>query len=192
MSVSLALLRHGPTDWSAGKRLQGRTDRPLSASGREEVSQWRLPKHLREGRVISSPLLRTRETAELLGLSPEIEPRLVEASWGLWEGERLAELRARDPEGVAAREAAGLDFHPPGGESARQVQERLTPLLAEIVAEGEPVLAVTHRGVIRALLALTTGWTMTEKPPVKLRDGHWHEVLLSADGVTLGEVNQPL
>ena len=66
----------------------------------------------------------------LLGLDPRPEPRLVEMAWGEWEGRRLADLRAELGDAMIENEARGLDFRPPGGESPRDVQERLKPLLA--------------------------------------------------------------
>jgi probable phosphoglycerate mutase len=79
---------------------------------------------------------------------------------------------------MAEREATGLDFKPPGGESPRDVQARLQPLLAEIAAAGRPVGAVTHKGVIRAMLALATGWDMRGAAPFHLdwRAAHLFEL----------------
>jgi probable phosphoglycerate mutase len=54
---------------------------------------------------------------------------------------------------MTQNEAAGLDFRPPGGESPRDVQERLKPYLASLAG---PTIAVTHKGVLRALYALAT------------------------------------
>ena len=59
--VPLALLRHGPTDWNALGRTQGRVDRPLSPEGRERVRTWCLPDELAEYHWVTSPLRRARE-----------------------------------------------------------------------------------------------------------------------------------
>jgi probable phosphoglycerate mutase len=83
---------------------------------------------------------------------------------------------------MARAEAAGLDFKPPGGESPRDVQARLAPLLAEIAAGGRPVAAVTHKGVIRAVLALATRWDMHGKPPTRLDWRAIHLFRLDAAG----------
>jgi probable phosphoglycerate mutase len=69
---------------------------------------------------------------------------------------------------MAENEARGLDFRPPGGESPREVIERIRPWLRDIANAAVPTLAVTHRGVIRAILAEATGWDMRGKPPAKL------------------------
>ena len=96
----LALLRHAETDWSAARRLQGRTDIPLNDAGRRAVSGRRIPSACHAMQVVSSPLLRCTQTAQCLGLAPvSLEPRLTEMSWGDWEGRTLAVLR--DALGVA-------------------------------------------------------------------------------------------
>jgi broad specificity phosphatase PhoE len=179
----LALLRHGPTEWNTMRRLQGRVDLPLSAAGQVYVSRWRLPAEVAGFAWMTSPLRRARETAELLGLTnAAIVRTLTETDWGEWEGKTLAELRALDAAAVAAAEAKGLDFRPPGGESAREVQNRLSPWLARVAAQGTATGAVTHKGVIRAVLALATGWTMTGKPPARLGWDAVHLFRLAPDG----------
>jgi probable phosphoglycerate mutase len=186
----ILVIRHGATDWNAAGLIQGRTDRPLSDAGRAAVAAMTLPPGWTEAVCLASPLARTMETATLLRLAPAPEPRLIEMAWGQWEGRRLADLRAALGAEMAESEAKGLDFRPPGGESPRDVQARLRPLLAEIAV---PTVLVTHKGVIRALYALATGWPMTEKAPAKLRDGHGHLFRLAADGApSVEELNVPL
>lgn len=163
----LALLRHGPTAWSREHRLQGRTDLPLDAATKVDIASWRLPAELTGARWLTSPLRRARDTAKLLDLEAAVEPRLVEMNWGAWEGKSVGELR-RLAAAFTAEEARGLDLTPPGGESPRMVQHRLMPLLARLADGGGMVGAVTHKGVIRALFALATGWAMLGKPPEKL------------------------
>lgn len=191
--TQLVLLRHGPTAWTREHRLQGRADLPLDAGGRETVRAWRLPSDLRELRWLTSPLRRATETAALLGLQAAVEPRLVEMDWGEWEGRTIAELRAQSPREVAAMEARGLDLQPPRGESPRTLERRLAPLLAEIAAANVPTGAVTHKGVIRATLALATGWAMKEPEPVRLDWNAVHVFRLGPDSVPRVErLNRPL
>ena len=180
----LALVRHGPTAWTEEGRLQGRADPPLSPRGRAAVAGWRPPAELSGADWVSSPLLRARETARLLGVERiAIEPRLAEMSWGRWEGRRLAELRAELGARLAENEALGLDFRPDGGESPRDVQARLAPWLADVAARDRPLVAVTHKGVIRAILALATGWDMTAKPPTRLAWDRAHLFTVGDGGV---------
>ena len=192
--ISLLLIRHARTAWNTEGRMQGRSDVPLSPEGRAEAASWRLPIEPEAYRWLSSPLARARQTAELLGRGDcNIEPNLIEMDWGDWEGERLVELRRRLGAEMATLEAKGLDFRPPGGESPRQVQDRLRPWLRAIAGAGRPVAAVTHKGVIRALYALASGWDMAGKPPVKLRNDCLHRLRVGADGALSPEaLNLPL
>ena len=163
------LVRHGPTDWNERGRIQGRADPALSRRGRIEVAGWRLPAAWADARVLSSPLRRARETAALLSRQPPVvDDRLIEMDWGAWQGQRLADLRAGAPAAMAANEAGGLDFRPPGGESPREVCARVQALLGELAADPRPVVAVCHKGVIRAALALASGWDMRSRPPLRI------------------------
>ena len=164
------MIRHGPTAWTEENRIQGHSDIPLSAAGRDMVCGWQVLPDLAAYDWVSSPLSRARETAVLLsGREPAIEPRLKEMSYGEWEGLRLPDLRAELGDEMVENEARGLDFRPPGGESPGELQDRLRPWLAEVAARGRPTLAVAHHGVLRALFSLATGWTMADRPPEKLQ-----------------------
>jgi broad specificity phosphatase PhoE len=181
----LMLIRHGPTLWNEHGRIQGRSDTELSPGGRAAVAAWVLPPAATGATWMASPLRRAQETAEiLLGRPAAAEARLIETDWGAWEGERLVALRERLGTEMAANEARGLDFRPPGGESPRDVQQRLRPLLAELADRAGTVVAVTHKGVIRAVYALASGWNMQDKPPTRLRNG-------CAQAFTLGPGGQP-
>lgn len=190
MSRRLVLLRHAATDWNAAGRLQGRADIALSAAGRTALAGCRLPAAYRGRQWYASPLRRAQETAALLGLAPRIEPALIEMDWGRYEGHTLPELRAAYGNVFAMNEDRGLDLQPPGGESPRQVQQRLLPWLKGLRADAG---AVTHKGVIRAILALAFDWSMLGRAPVKL---DWHclqEFSITDEGrPTLVAANVPL
>ncbi|HEX6792904.1 MAG TPA: histidine phosphatase family protein [Casimicrobiaceae bacterium] len=132
---------------------------------------------------ISSPLGRAIETATIIGgRTPRIEPALIEMDWGEWEGARLDDLQARYGEAFAANARRGLDFRPPGGESPRDVMTRVARWLASLDMRGPPIVAVSHNGVLRALLAIATGWDMTGKPPVKLQPAALHRFAVAPGG----------
>jgi probable phosphoglycerate mutase len=105
--------------------------------------------------------------------------------WGDWEGRTLAELRAELGDEMIRREVAGLDFRAPGGESPREVQTRLLPWLIELAAAGEDTLAITHKGVVRAIYGLATGWNMTEREPDRLRHPALHLFRVGRDGAVV-------
>lgn len=189
----LAMLRHAPTDWNKARRLQGRADIPIADVSRFELRQRRLPRTVAEFGALCSPLQRCIETAELLGLHPTIEPRLIEMDWGAYEGHTLRDLQAKFGFDLAANEARGLDFRPPDGESPRDVQTRVDPLLQEIAAAGTSTIAVAHRGVIRAVYARATGWDMKAKPRDELDLYALHLFRLDANGhPSIEDLNIPL
>lgn len=191
----IAFIRHASTEWNAQERMQGRRDIPLCAAGRADVARWRVPACVGEPiEWVTSPLARAVETAMALsGASPRREPALIEMDWGEWEGHRLDELRAHAGTAFARNERRGLDFRPPRGESPRDVIVRVTGWLDAIAMRDRPIVAVTHNGVLRALLAMATGWDMTGKPPVKLRPATLHRFVLAHDGaLAVDECNVPL
>ncbi len=178
----VAFMRHGPTAWNGAKRLQGRADIELTPRTREFLQARRIPHEFDNWRVLCSPLRRCRETAELLRLKFDLEPRLVEMHWGKFEGRTIDDIRNEMGEAFVENEQRGLDFTPPDGESPRMVQERVRPLLAELAADGRSTLCVTHRGVFRAVYALARGWDMKGDPPDKLDLYSMHVLELAKDG----------
>jgi broad specificity phosphatase PhoE len=190
----LALLRHADTRWSSEGRIQGQVDVALSEEGRSALRNRTFPEPCRGMRVVTSPLTRCVETAALLGArDAAVEPRIVEMHWGDWQGRCLAQLRAEFGEAMRANESRGFDFTPQGGESPRQVLARVRPWLAELAARGQPTCAVTHRGVIRVIVAAAFGWDLRGRPPVKLDWGAAHLFSLNAAGApSAWRMNVPL
>ncbi|HEX6011037.1 MAG TPA: histidine phosphatase family protein [Geminicoccaceae bacterium] len=166
--MRVCLIRHASTGWNESGRIQGQTDIPLSPRGRAEVSAWLLPSGFGEAACLTSPLARACETAAILGFAAApADARLAEMRWGAFEGRTLAQLRAEHGEAMRDLEALGVDFHPPGGESPRQVAERLAGCLRELAATRRDHVLVTHKGVLRASLVLAIGWDMRGKSPVR-------------------------
>jgi probable phosphoglycerate mutase len=163
---TLYYIRHGETDWNAERRLQGQKDIPLNSLGRAQASRCgvilrgllsRGGRSLGDYDYVSSPLGRARETMELLrsglGLEPGLygtDPRLMEMSFGRWEGFTFAELEATEADALAARERDKWGFVLPGGESYAQLTVRVRAWYESI--ERDTVVSA-HGGVARALMA---------------------------------------
>lgn len=163
----LYYVRHGETEFNAQARLQGRHDTVLNSRGRmQAVACGELLRALfdRDRRraedlaYVASPLKRARETMEAvratLGLDPSAYPvdsRLVEISYGEWEGLTLPEIDARSPGALAERERDKWDFAPPGGESYRQLASRIREWYGTITRD---TVVVAHGGGVRALMAI--------------------------------------
>lgn len=181
--MKLLLVRHGLTEWNVEKRIQGRTDIPLSQAGIEQVSRHRLSADLRELTWYVSPLRRAIQTAGLMGIEhPIIEAALIEMYWGDWEGEVLKPLRKRLGDTMRDNEARGLDFCPPNGESPRQVQNRLKPWLRLVAGQGGNCGAVVHKGIIRCIYAMAFDWDMRGESPVKFDWQAAHEFEIEQGG----------
>ena len=167
--IDVVMFRHAMTAWNEAGRIQGQTDVPLCAQGRRALAGRRLPARFVSYGVHSSPLARAVETASLLGLgAPVLDRRLMEMDWGEWEGQTRASVAAAHAGGVARNEARGPDFRPPGGESPREVQARVVDWARSAACAGSNVVAITHKGVIKATLGLACGWGLTGKDPVRL------------------------
>jgi probable phosphoglycerate mutase len=187
--TDLVFIRHAPTPWNRAKRLQGRSNIALDEAGRAVALSWRPAAQIWAGwQIIASPLLRAKETAFLLfpeqagGHKILLDSRLVEMHFGDWEGKTLRDLRAEPGGEAARRELLGLDFHAPQGESPRQVQQRLQPLLLEIATRQRQTVLVAHKAVLRALYALAVDWDMTVKPPEKIHANSAHQFRLDDAG----------
>lgn len=190
--MRVVMLRHGRTSWNAEKRIQGHTDIPLSVAGRQALQGLALPHELNAGTWISSPLIRATETADILSTGQSIltDNRLIEMNFGDWEGRTHAELLADDAASVNRLERQGLHMRPPQGETPAEVGARLLNLLRS--RSDDALVLVGHKGLIRAALALATGWDMTGPPPQKVA---WHMAqVFGFDGhaLTIDRLNVPL
>lgn len=173
--MKLALIRHAPTEWNEQKRLQGQADVSLSEGGRSKAAGWSVPSQFTSFQWVASPLRRAVETATLLDLEFETESAIIEMDWGAWEGHTIDELRGIYGDEVEQRTSKGIDLRPHDGESPREVRERVRQWLVEIAPAEQATGAVTHQGIIRAVISLATGWDMLKPPPHKM---NWSSVHL--------------
>jgi broad specificity phosphatase PhoE len=162
----LYFMRHGETDFNAAHRLQGQYQTSLNATGRQqaEICGDLLRDLFERDRLqasdlsyVSSPLHRARETMEIvrrrLSLDPqayETDDRLMEISYGAWEGLTLPEVEAHEPGVLERRDREKWDFAPPGGESYRDVGKRVAAWYASVKHD---TVVVAHGGVARVLMA---------------------------------------
>jgi probable phosphoglycerate mutase len=142
------LLRHAETEWSRDGRHTGRTDVPLTDLGRERARALgeRIAGHP-FALVLSSPLSRARETAELAGLTPKLRDDLLEFDYGEYEGITTAQIRETRPGWYLWRDGC------PGGETADDVGARVDVVIEEALAADGDVALVAHGHVLRALAA---------------------------------------
>jgi broad specificity phosphatase PhoE len=190
-------IRHGETEWNAAGRLCGRTDVPLSDAGRRQAQLLasRL-KPIPFVALYSSPLRRALETASILGRAigrdAVADPRLVELSYGAWEGRTYEESKRANPDVYRAWELDPGSVAPPKGESGEQLIERVKPFLADVAQRHSSgnVAVVCHRTVCRLVACHIMGVPLKEyrqRIPMdnaalnilETREGKWHVVAVN-------------
>ncbi|MGI8662822.1 MAG: histidine phosphatase family protein [Acidimicrobiales bacterium] len=159
--MTLIVVRHGRTAANASGRLLGRIDPPLDETGRAQAAALAssLARSNPGAVVISSPLARTRETADAiavaLGATASIDARWIELDYGELDGMPLADI----PSEVWASWRADSGFAPPGGESLLALGERVRAACDEAagVARAGDVVVVTHVSPVKAALLWALG-----------------------------------
>ena len=160
---TLILVRHGHTDSSDAGRYLGRTDTDLSARGvhqAEHLAAWIA--NVRIDAILTSPALRARRTAEIVGsrtaLAPTVDERLRELDFGLAEGLTLSDLRATHAEATAAFESDPVAHHFPGGEHPAVAVARLRDTTEDVLQRSwRRTLLVTHNTLIRLFICEVLG-----------------------------------
>jgi broad specificity phosphatase PhoE/ribonuclease HI len=162
--TTVVLVRHGVTPHTVEKRFSGglaSANPGLSDEGKAQiraVADWLGPLAERVDAVISSPVRRTLESAEILaealGRTVEVEPGFAEMEFGIWDGMTFAEVGEKHPDELKAW-LGSLDIAPEGGESFRVVQRRVLDGLARLkeTHAGKTVVVVSHVTPIKTLVA---------------------------------------
>jgi glucosyl-3-phosphoglycerate phosphatase len=165
--MRLLLVRHGQSEWNAGRVLQGQADIPLSLLGRQQADALApFVAALNPCRVVTSDLVRATETAARLGFpDARREKRLREIDVGRWQGRTIADLQAED---AAAYQGWRAGTHrPEGGELWDEFAGRTAAAVHDEAGQGgKTLLAVCHGGVIRALLNRLMGLSPKQIIPV--------------------------
>lgn len=155
----ILIARHGETDWNREHRFQGHADPPLNELGRQQARE--LAEALAGSgvtAVYASPLVRARETAEIvaaaLALPVETRAALREVDVGSWQGLTRTEVEQRFPEGFR-RWLVDFSHGWDNGESYDELGTRVVAGLLELARRhtGERILVVTHGGPMRAAQA---------------------------------------
>jgi len=163
--ATLILLRHGRTTSNAGGTLAGHQPTELDESGRAQslaVGQRLSAAGVPLATVVSSPLIRCRQTVELAlpGAVPEIEPRLIECGYGEWEGQPLKSLAKQPLWQVVQAHPSAARFPGAAGESMAEMSARAVAAVREWDARlGTDAvwLACSHGDVIKAIVADALG-----------------------------------
>lgn len=164
LTASLYMLRHGETAWNTERRMQGAKNSDLTERGRAQALAMgralaaELAREPGPTLFLRSPLGRVRETSEIIGRALGLDPaewrddaRLVELSYGDWEGFSWKEIEATRPNALGDWKADPHNFTPPGGETHAELRARSAAALADIAASQVRTVVVGH-GVSGAVL----------------------------------------
>ena len=170
----LIVVRHGRTKANREGRLLGRLDVDLDDEGRRQAAAVAAAIGPVD-RVVSSPLARTRQTAEAWGTDVEVDDRWIELDYGEFDG-----VPMRDVDGeIWSRWRADPHFAPPRGESLIALGERVRSACDDLLASAvdQDVVVVTHVSPIKAAAAWALGvgdevaWRMYVAPASVMRIG---------------------
>jgi probable phosphoglycerate mutase len=181
------LIRHGETAWSLSGRHTGRTDLPLLPQGVQQVEALRPRLAAYDfAAVLTSPLLRARETCELAGLDSgaTVDPDLAEWDYGAYEGRTTADIRAERP---------GWDLFDdgvPDGEDAADVGRRMDRTIERIRAVSGDVACVAHSHALRVLAARWIGLDPTAGRHLVLGPASLSELGWEREQPVIGRWNQ--
>jgi phosphoserine phosphatase len=156
--MKIYLVRHGQTSWNQNQRLQGLRDIPLNCEGIRQshrLAEWYQKARL--GRIVSSPLVRARRTAQILTKGSTrvtiIDDRLREIDHGPWTGLRLEAIQHSFPNDFETWSFYPEKLRMSGGESLTMVYRRCSEVLLDLITTScdEDIVVVSH-GVVNALL----------------------------------------
>jgi broad specificity phosphatase PhoE len=181
--VKFGLIRHARTRWNIEKKLQGKTDIPLSPEGIEEAAHWGELLYSRNyNMILSSPMTRAVETAKIISNKIKVDvildEDLREQNFGNWEGRKLIDIKKQSPGEIELQESLGWKFCPDGGESRIEVLKRVSNAIehAGINYTGKNVLVVAHESVIKILIYNILGRSFTPDEKPLLKKYHLHDL----------------
>ncbi len=156
--LTVYVIRHGVTPWNKENLCMGQKDIPLDEEGHAQARRLAgVFANLPVDRILCSDLMRTQQTAAPLAkikkLTPVLDPRLREISYGVLEGTAPEDWKVLHPELMKIWDYSSVDQAPPGGESRGELMARCAEVLEELaVGDDRHVALVTHGGVVMALL----------------------------------------
>lgn len=179
--MKVYFMRHGETDWNIVKRIQGTTDIPLNQNGlllAEKTAAEMNRQGIRFDRIYSSPLIRAKQTAELMNKFSNVEikydDRIREFCFGKGEGITFEEIKV-NPEYKMLRNwfLSPADYKAEKGAESYEsffgrIDDFLDNEIRPIEKECGSVLVVCHGGVVRGLLKQMLGWSVERFAETKI------------------------
>ncbi|MCX8021698.1 MAG: histidine phosphatase family protein [Syntrophorhabdaceae bacterium] len=152
------VVRHGETEYNREEIFRGRKDIPLNDAGIEQARKTGLffkDKGIR--RIFTSPLLRAKKTAEVIGTTIhtpiEVLEDLTDMDFGIWEGVTLKEIMRLYPDDFSRWRDSPHRFRVKGGESLNRVRKRIKGAMEHICSFGDySYIIVTHRVLCKIMI----------------------------------------
>ncbi len=152
--TEINLMRHGLTDWNKDQKIQGRTNVPLDESSVDKINKI-MPQLRSENFdiIISSPLMRAKQTAEIVNKQlnlPLIEDELlVERNYGKFEGKKVNDIKNDHPD--YAKDKINYDIPGDDEETYQEIAQRLKKFIKQVSKEypNKKILVICHNAVIR-------------------------------------------
>ncbi len=181
METTVFLIRHGVTAWHAEGRVLGQRDIPLSQSGIAQAEEAAAAlRGVKMAEVLSSPLQRAIQTAEIIGQETGIEvardPRLIDFQLGKWTGMTYADVAKNEEYQRFVQQPESERI--PGGESLDDIRRRAVAAVDQALrdnATGDALAIVTHAGIIRVLITHYMG----------SRPANYHRVRVSPGSISI-------
>jgi probable phosphoglycerate mutase len=183
--------RHGATPYSLEKRFSGSggADPALAPIGEQQAEVLAREIAARGGvdAIVSSPLLRTLQTAERVahatGAAIDIEPGIAECAFGEWDGFTFAEVNERWPVELAAW-LASTDVAPPGGESFAECRDRVDRARRDLLTRhaGQRVAVISHVTPIKLMTGICVDAPLTSLYRMELAPCSLTTIAWFADG----------
>lgn len=159
MCLKIYFIRHGETEWSLSGRHTGYTDIPLTNNGEKEAHAL-MPclRRVSFAHILSSPMLRARQTCALAGLgeTPEIVPELAEWNYGDYEAQRTRDIRVKQPGWNIFQDGC------PNGESPAQISSRADQLIIRLDSLEGNIALFSHGQFGSVLVARWIGLVAAE------------------------------
>jgi broad specificity phosphatase PhoE len=176
----IVLCRHGETDANAGGAFLSTSDPPLNAAGTAQAQE--VARVLRDAEfdfALTSPKLRCRQTCAILApaIEARCDDRLVEVSFGMWEGRTKEWLERHEADALRQRSENPVNFRPPAGESFADAAIRIRPLADRLREDSSKrILVVAHRGTLGVLERLLRALPLTSQAVVPMEPGEFRTI----------------
>jgi broad specificity phosphatase PhoE len=184
-STHLFLIRHGETDWNVEGRYQGQANPPLNERGLLQANE--LGEKLASvnlNLLYTSPLLRSEQTAKVISRKLAIplyeDERLMEINQGEWQTRLRSEIEALYPDLFRRWEIEPWEVTPPGGESLKQVQQRVLAAIDDLLQNhtGKRIGIVSHRIPIALIKMRFQGLDPDVVRLLKLSNAYYEEIIV--------------